>query len=429
MCWEGLRIGGRALRDEPREQGGRRRHAELPAVQELLGEHVPDLGLVADNFQVGCLQQVFLAVEDGLANIRLDLRFAQLMLPAAFLGQELDQVVAVADADGAGKDLLHLEFLDRFLELGADGLHLLLGDESQVPAPRGGLGVLGVLHRQAGKILAVQQPPHQKPGLFLGLGGSGGVVAPGIVDPGLLGIRYENVGEAPTLGEVVVGLVLFEVLLDLGLGHRDLGGDLLVVELLDGGSLAQSLFELLLGDPLLLEELLKLLLGVVLLEVGEPGADLGIAGGQTVGGGHLHEDLIVDELAQDVELEGGSLLGRRRPGTLPELSVEALVDRGHLDLGFIDDGRGVGAHLGPRAAASSNQEKQGQSRCTVSIAGKHHGISGHAGGPPGTAPLETRHQPSSALSRQPAAESGGTSPSLAPPPASDNTVLSRRARP
>ena len=81
---------------------GDRRRRGLLAGQELLGEHVSDLGFVADDFQEGCLQQGFLAVEDGLANIRLDLRFTQFMLPAPLLGQELDQVVAKTDPDGPG---------------------------------------------------------------------------------------------------------------------------------------------------------------------------------------------------------------------------------------------------------------------------------------------------------------------------------------
>ena len=82
--------------------GGRCRPLGLLAVQEILGEHVSDLGFVADDFQEGCFQQGFLAVEDGLANIRLDLRFTQFMLPAPLLGQELDQVVAITDPDGRG---------------------------------------------------------------------------------------------------------------------------------------------------------------------------------------------------------------------------------------------------------------------------------------------------------------------------------------
>ena len=103
----------------------------------------------------------------------------------------------------------------------------------------------------------------------------------------------------PAFGEIVVLLVLIEVFFDFTFGDRDLGSDFLVIEFFDCGVLGQLPPQIVRGDSLVFKKLLELLLRVIPLEISELGADFGFGGTEVIFGRPLHQDFIVNQLAQE----------------------------------------------------------------------------------------------------------------------------------
>src|ERR1019366_2818742 len=107
--------------------------------QDVLGEKVFDLGLIANDFVIGRFEKLLATIAKLLANRLLHARILQLALPSGFLADETDHaksenLVTVGIADHQhGRVLPRLQLADR-LERALVALKGRLRDEAQVAA-------------------------------------------------------------------------------------------------------------------------------------------------------------------------------------------------------------------------------------------------------------------------------------------------------
>ena len=119
---------------------------------------VLDLGAVARHLVVGRLQQLVLGVEQGFADVLLHARIVQVALPGRFLGNHLQDAIAVLGVDNprqrrsAGSDITILR------SSGLAFSRVRFRDEAHVAAVGRGVRVLRVVLRQHGEILAALEP-------------------------------------------------------------------------------------------------------------------------------------------------------------------------------------------------------------------------------------------------------------------------------
>ena len=121
------------------------------------------------------------------------------------------------------------------------------------------------------------------------------------------------------LDQVELRLVLVVVVGDVFVGDVDLRRDFLVQHLVDGQGAAQILLEVVEGNPAFLQPLVELLLGEGRLDLGQLGVDFLVGSQQSQLFGALHQDLVIDEVADDFQLERVRLFGAgllRRTGNL-----------------------------------------------------------------------------------------------------------------
>src|ERR1035437_9104840 len=160
----------------------RRRALMRTLVESLFGKVVANLGFVVEHLEIGGLEQLRVAIAQGLADDLLHARVVQFALPGSFFGDQLVDGVAGSAASGSGAvvdgknlcDLSRLELADGVVDF-RFGTQLRLEYEAHVAAIRDGVRILGEVHGHGAEVLAVLQLAVQSIDLPLCISVAGGL--------------------------------------------------------------------------------------------------------------------------------------------------------------------------------------------------------------------------------------------------------------
>src|SRR6202044_3779562 len=122
---------------------------------------------------------------------------------------------------------------------------------------------------------------------------------------------------------------------DVFIGNVDLRRDFLVQYLIDGQGTAQVLLEVVEGDLPLLQSLVKLLLGEGSFDLGQLGVDFLVGSEQTQLLGALHQDFVVNQVADDFQAQSVRLFGAGLLRRTSDLNVVELLDLGAGDVAAV----------------------------------------------------------------------------------------------
>ena len=149
-------------------------------------------------------------------------------------------------------------------------------------------------------------------------------------------LRFNQIEFRLVRGEVVVNVLV---------GHRDLGRHFLVHHLVHRDRAADVALEIFQANLFFLQSLIKLLLRVRGLDLVEFSVYFLLGGEQAELFGSAHYHFVVDQLAKNVQAENGSLFPGGGLLGAGHLIVVVLVDVGTEDLAAIDCGHHVAAYL------------------------------------------------------------------------------------
>src|SRR5579864_2171035 len=183
------------------------------------------------------------------------------------------------------------------------------------------------------------------------------------------------------LDQVEFALMRVVVLADILVSDIDFGCDLLVEDFFDGEGATEVAAEVVKGDLFVLEFLIELFLGVRRLDLVHFAIDLLVGGEEAEFLGAMHEDFVVDELAEDAEAKAGGLLAHGNgllligSGRLVEVILFDVVAE---DFAAVDAGNHISA---PLLGLAGREEHQGGSGATRESALEQHRVESQARSP------------------------------------------------
>ena len=167
------------------------------------------------------------------------------------------------------------------------------------------------------------------------------------------------------LDQIEKGLVRVVVLGDVRVRDVDLGEDLLVHQFFVGEAAPDVVLQIVQRHVLCLELTIELLLGERRLDLGELGVDLLVGGDEVELGGALLLDVVVDEIAQDLQVSDLGLYRRRLLRAVPEIGAVIALQRGLVNGMTVDGGNHVRL-MRTVAARGRHQTEEPQGRPRLS---------------------------------------------------------------
>lgn len=130
-------------------------------------EKILNVRVVADRFEEGRPQDLIPLIEDHLPNLSLDLRVAEILLPAWILVDELEQVISELRSDDLRVGLPDSHLCHSIRQWLGDSGEGFQGLKSQVPTRRSRSWIFRILARNDGEVQSTPNVPQKS----LGFGG------------------------------------------------------------------------------------------------------------------------------------------------------------------------------------------------------------------------------------------------------------------